>query len=237
MAWGRGADGGVRVFAVVADAATVVPSAEASRVLTVERHRVSSTPPHDPAVSTVRPVAVPGAPVVPVEEASQPAHVALSEAGQTPHVALSIEPDDMDDAVPTPRVMRTPRSLPMTRAECVDGIRPCPYVSCAHHLLWVADDPAKELDEFYDRVVVGDNGEGLLRALAALPETCALDVADRGEQTYEEVAEHFGITRERVRQIVSDAVLRVRYSGAKRALIEGLEGGGCHPEDPGNVWG
>jgi DNA-directed RNA polymerase specialized sigma24 family protein len=222
MAWGREAAGGVRVFAVAADAAASAPVSDVERVLTVERrHEAAPTPPlHDPvAASTVRPVAL--APVAAVESQEAPAR-ATGEVAQ----ARAFDDDADDEPVPTPRVVRTPRSLPMTRADCEDGIRPCPYVSCRHHLLWVSEDPAKELDEFYDRVVVGDNGEGLLRALAALPETCVLDVADRGELTYEDVAEHFGVTRERIRQIVADAVLRVRYSKEKRKLLEGL-GCGC----------
>jgi uncharacterized protein YdbL (DUF1318 family) len=125
----------------------------------------------------------------------------------------------------------------MTRGECEDGIRPCPYVSCAYHLLWIGDDVHREVDEIYERVVVGDNGDGLLRALAALPETCALDVAAQGEHTYDDVATHFGVTRARVQQIAIEATLRVRYSAEKRKLIDGLEGGGFHPEEPGNVWG
>ena len=57
---------------------------------------------------------------------------------------------------------------PRTRGECVDGPRPCPWVSCRHHLylevrehnghLW-RNHPAADPDE--------------------LPESCSLDVADR----------------------------------------------------------
>jgi DNA-directed RNA polymerase sigma subunit (sigma70/sigma32) len=34
-----------------------------------------------------------------------------------------------------------------------------------------------------------------------LPETCTLDVADRGDQTLQTIADIFGISRERIRQI------------------------------------
>lgn len=57
---------------------------------------------------------------------------------------------------------------PRTRGECVGGPRPCPWVSCRHHLaleitadgvrLMLPEDP--------------DDWHGL--------ETCSLDVADRG---------------------------------------------------------
>lgn len=236
MAWGREAAGGVRVFAVVSDA--VAPPTVESRVILIERQTAVGSgeagsapipPPVAPeaAVSTVRPVAA-APPVVAAPPQTQPAVAADSAHGLA---------DIDDEPVPTPRLVRTPRSLPMTRGECEDGIRPCPYVSCAYHLLWIGDDVHREVDEIYERVVVGDNGDGLLRALAALPETCALDVADQGEHTYDDVATHFGVTRARVQQIAIEATRRVRYSAEKRKLIDGLEGGGFHPEEPGNVWG
>jgi hypothetical protein len=181
MAWGREAAGGVRVFAVAADAAASAPVSDVQRVLTVERRpEAAPTPPlHDPiAASTVRPVAL--APVVAVESQEAPAR-ATGEVAQ----ARAFDDDADDEPVPTPRVVRTPRSLPMTRADCEDGIRPCPYVSCRHHLLWVSEDPAKELDEFYDRVVVADNGEGLPRSLAyyaPIPEFETEEPADEKQE-------------------------------------------------------
>lgn len=38
-------------------------------------------------------------------------------------------------------------------------------------------------------------------ALENLPETCSLDVADRGEQTLDSVGRFVNLTRERIRQI------------------------------------
>lgn len=64
--------------------------------------------------------------------------------------------------------------LPVTRGECAAVARPCPWVTCQHHL--------------------------------AGAESCALDVADRGGATLEEVAEALGTTRERVRQIEEKAI-------------------------------
>jgi hypothetical protein len=43
-----------------------------------------------------------------------------------------------------------------------------------------------------------------------LPETCALDVADRGGMTLEEVGGILNLTRERVRQIQRIALLRFK---------------------------
>lgn len=84
---------------------------------------------------------------------------------------------------------------PLTRAECQDGPRPCPFVSCRHHLYLDVTDTGSLKLNFYGRDV------------DEIPETCALDVADRGEHTLLEVGDLLGITRERLRQI-QDAALR-----------------------------
>lgn len=78
---------------------------------------------------------------------------------------------------------------PRTRGDCVDAPRPCPWISCRHHLA----------------INVTDSGSlQLVNAqldLEALPDTCSLDVADRGELTLEEVGRRLDLTRERIRQL------------------------------------
>ncbi len=85
---------------------------------------------------------------------------------------------------------------PRTRGECANAERPCPFVSCKHHLYLDVNEetgtlkinfPTKEPDE--------------------LAESCALDVADRGGATLEEVGELVNVTRERVRQLETKALL------------------------------
>lgn len=96
------------------------------------------------------------------------------------------------------------RRLPLTRGDCVDGPRPCPYITCRHHLA---------IDRF-----VPDTAEG---------HTCSLDVADEGEHTLEELGQIFGVTRERVRQVQADALGNVRPIGLARgdaALFAHAEG-------------
>lgn len=78
---------------------------------------------------------------------------------------------------------------PKTRADCEFGPRPCPFVSCSHHLY---------LD-------VARNGGLRLNFPDLEPhemkETCVLDIAENGPQTLETVAEHTNLTKERIRQI------------------------------------
>ena len=88
---------------------------------------------------------------------------------------------------------------PRRRASCLPGgwnsRRPCPFVGCRHHLYLDVNDRTGSIKFNFPDLEVGD-----------LPETCALDVADRGGQTLEEVAELTNRTRERVRQVEQRAL-------------------------------
>jgi hypothetical protein len=86
---------------------------------------------------------------------------------------------------------------PVTRRECRSGPRPCPWVSCRHHLaVDVSEYGALKLN-FPDR------------ALGELPATCALDVAERGGLSLEEVGGLLNVTRERARQIEAAALRKI----------------------------
>ena len=79
---------------------------------------------------------------------------------------------------------------PKTRAECVDMERPCPFVSCKYHLYIDVHPLRGSIKLNFPDVEVWE-----------MTETCALDVADRGGITLEEVGEIMNLTRERVRQV------------------------------------
>lgn len=87
---------------------------------------------------------------------------------------------------------------PRTRAECADAPRPCPFVSCKHHLF---------LDVSARTGAIKLNFPDL--EPEQMTESCALDVADRGGSTLEQVGEIVNITRERVRQVEVKAMAKL----------------------------
>lgn len=99
------------------------------------------------------------------------------------------------EAVPYPADVERPR----TRGDCAELPRPCPFVSCAHHLYLDVNPRTGTIKVNFPHL-----------AIEEMPETCSLDVAERGGVTLEEVGEIMNLTRERVRQLevraIGDAV-------------------------------
>jgi len=79
---------------------------------------------------------------------------------------------------------------PRTRADCVGGARPCPFVSCKHHLYLDVSARTGAIKLNFPDLEVWE-----------MSETCALDIADRGGTTLEEVGAIMNLTRERIRQV------------------------------------
>lgn len=98
---------------------------------------------------------------------------------------------------------------PRTRAECADVPRPCPYVSCKHHLY---------LDVHPERGSIKLNFPH--RESWELEESCSLDVAERGGATLEEVGGIMNLTRERVRQVETAGLSKIRASDDAAPLEE-----------------
>ena len=90
-------------------------------------------------------------------------------------------------------------SRPRSRADCANGPRPCMFVSCKHHLyLDVNPETGSIKLNFPDKEIW------------ELEETCALDVADRGGITLEEVGSIMNLTRERIRQVEARGLSKLR---------------------------
>lgn len=109
---------------------------------------------------------------------------------------------------------------PDTRGECRDAVRPCPFVSCRHHLYLDVNPHTGTIKINFPDLEPWE-----------LEHTCALDVADRGGITLEEVGEILNLTRERVRQIEVTSLLAARGWAVERG-IEAKDTFLAHP--PGN---
>ena len=95
---------------------------------------------------------------------------------------------------------------PRTRGECVDGARPCPWVGCRQHL-YLDVTRAGNLQLNFPDLEPDEMGE-----------SCALDLADRGENSLEDIGAAMGVTRERARQIETQALTSLALDGAARLL-------------------
>lgn len=91
--------------------------------------------------------------------------------------------------------------------------RPCPFVSCRHHLyLDVAKRGRIAVNHLVKRT------PDVVKALLTLPETCSLDVAEEPyldvtggrHMTLKQIGDLLGITRERVRQIELEGLRKVQ---------------------------
>lgn len=92
---------------------------------------------------------------------------------------------------------------PRTRGDCANVPRPCPYVSCAHHLyLDVTKGGAIQLN-FPDR----EPWE--------LEHSCALDIAEQDGCTLEDAGRLINVTRERIRQMEEKVFLTLRARSEK----------------------
>ena len=103
---------------------------------------------------------------------------------------------------------------PRTRAECVEGPRPCPYVSCKHHLYIDVSPRTGAIKLNFPDLEVWEMGE-----------SCALDVADRGGTTLEDVGAIMNLTRERIRQVEVKALAKLEALKDMMALRDYVDEG------------
>ena len=87
---------------------------------------------------------------------------------------------------------------PEVRGACAGGERPCPFVSCKHHLYLDVNPETGSIKLNFPDIEVWE-----------MTETCSLDVAERGGVTLEEVGEIMNLTRERIRQLEMSGLTRL----------------------------
>lgn len=106
------------------------------------------------------------------------------------------------------------RARPRRRSQCIDGPRPCPWVSCRHHL--AVDVVGAE------QVLVQPGWDDDTTPLAG--PSCSLDVADVGPQWVATVAQALGVGSTRMLQIEREA-LSTLYLQPELAELD------AHPPD------
>ncbi len=103
---------------------------------------------------------------------------------------------------------------PLTRADCAEGPRPCPYVSCKYHLYIDVSARTGAIKLNFPDLEAWDLGE-----------SCALDVADRGGTTLEDVGAIMNLTRERIRQVEVKALAKLEALRDMLALRDYIDEG------------
>jgi Sigma-70, region 4 len=103
---------------------------------------------------------------------------------------------------------------PRSREACAEGPRPCPFVSCKHHLFIDVSPRTGAIKLNFPDLEVWDMGE-----------SCALDVADRGGTTLEDVGAIMNLTRERIRQVEVKALAKLEALRDMSALREYVDEG------------
>lgn len=170
-----------------------------------------------------------------LEQDGEQAEQVLREADGTVVVSVNAEPDEQGEIDPgTGRRRRRTRARartisirrlskaelnrgrqefpemdywrPVTRGDCQEMERPCPYVACKYHLYIDVHPVRGSIKINFPDVDVWE-----------MEETCALDIADRGGITLEEVGVIMNLTRERVRQLETQGLAKLgRVEGVAR---------------------
>lgn len=94
------------------------------------------------------------------------------------------------------------------------GERPCPFVSCKHHLYLDVSPRTGAIKLNFPDLEVWE-----------MKETCALDIADRGGTTLEDVGAIMNLTRERIRQVEVRALAKLEALREMEALRDYVDEG------------
>jgi len=105
--------------------------------------------------------------------------------------------------VALPLVVLEPETLPerpRTRGDCVNGPRPCPWLGCRHHL-------GLDVDR-HGRVTLAPEGKADEQRA-----TCALDVAEDGRHSFDEIAEILNCRKGTARSLADRGRAKMRTRG------------------------
>jgi hypothetical protein len=103
---------------------------------------------------------------------------------------------------------------PSARGACAEVPRPCPYISCKYHLYIDVSARTGAIKLNFPDIDVWE-----------MNESCALDVADRGGTTLEDVGAIMNLTRERIRQLEVKALAKLNAIDDMLALRDYIDEG------------
>jgi len=98
---------------------------------------------------------------------------------------------------------------PVSRRDCINGPRPCPWVGCRYHL-YLDVLPSGSIRHSFPTLEIWE-----------LKETCSLDVAERRAHTLDEIGLFLNCTRENVRLIEKRALKKFSALLKKSNIIIG----------------
>ncbi len=117
------------------------------------------------------------------------------------------------------------RRIPLLRSDCERAPRPCPFVSCKWNLFLDVTAAGSITVNFPDLEPEGMPAE----------RSCALDVADAGPHTLQEVGEIMNITRERIRQLEVIACGKAMRAAKNEGLEDFRFAHTSHATDQGEI--
>lgn len=101
---------------------------------------------------------------------------------------------------PESEILENQRTRPTTRGDCSGVARPCPWVGCKHNLYLDVDSVTGAIKLNFPDIEPDE---------MCPTASCALDIADHGGATLEEVGDAMNIVRERIRQLEVNALAQV----------------------------
>lgn len=111
------------------------------------------------------------------------------------------------------------RTTPKTRGDCMYVQRPCLHLLCRYNLLlrvrvgYVRSNPNTSDSEIKTSYWLDDRVLQIIEGKQVrIRHSCALDLAEMGGMTLEQIGDIIGVSRERVRQIEMDARRKMEAS-------------------------
>lgn len=128
-------------------------------------------------------------------------------SGRRPRINLRLIGERQINRLLYPEADAIQAERPKTRGDCINAVRPCPWVGCRHHLYLNVSETTGSMTQNFPGTAVWD-----------LAESCSLDVVDKnpGGLNMTELGGLMALTKERIRQIEEAGELHLRETAAEQ---------------------